>query len=264
MLRGRVSPPLRVGATTNDNVHRTHPAIGGSVACAGLAYPDAQPAATSLFNWWALPVACAQLLSGGWPVADRIDRALAVGESPFAIEQDVAWSPGQLAAGQVRRLARPRIERGRAPWRRTSSTASRPLMERALAERQTDKWPVLVLHLDFKTNEPEHHRAVWDLLVRPSRLVDHGRAARRPGNRDAISCRAIAGPHRKRPGQEAMFFERLHVGDRLLLFGTTPSPAMPPSDDPESAPRWRRPHPRRRWCRGRPPITVAGPTSPGM
>jgi hypothetical protein len=39
-------------------------------------------------------------------------------------------------------------------------------MERALAENRRDTWPILVLHLDFKMNEPAHHDAIWELLGR--------------------------------------------------------------------------------------------------
>ena len=40
----------------------------------------------------------------------------------------------------------------------------RPLMEQALKEKRRDSWPLMVLHLDFKTNEPAHHQAIWELL----------------------------------------------------------------------------------------------------
>ena len=60
-----------------------------------------------------------------------------------------------------------RCEAGRAPSRPCEEyffDRVRPLIERALASGQQDRWPVVVLHLDFKSNEREHHRAVWDLL----------------------------------------------------------------------------------------------------
>ena len=40
----------------------------------------------------------------------------------------------------------------------------RPLIETALRDNRKDTWPVMVLHLDFKTNEPAHHQAIWELL----------------------------------------------------------------------------------------------------
>ena len=40
----------------------------------------------------------------------------------------------------------------------------RPIVEKALREGNPADWPLVTLNLDLKTNEPEHHRALWDLL----------------------------------------------------------------------------------------------------
>ena len=100
---------------------------------------------------------------GQW--GDRIQRALAVRTSEIAIEQDVAW------------FVDPSTGRGRivvshdAKPDGTEPTLEahffdrvRPIVEAALRDNRKDTWPVMVLHLDFKTNEPAHHQAVWDLL----------------------------------------------------------------------------------------------------
>ena len=42
-------------------------------------------------------------------------------------------------------------------------------MERALTERREYRWPLVVLHLDFKTNQPAHHRAVLSSTPMPCR-----------------------------------------------------------------------------------------------
>ena len=47
----------------------------------------------------------------------------------------------------------------------------RPVMDAALAAPRPDTWPLVVLHLDFKTNERAHHRAIWDLLGRHERWL---------------------------------------------------------------------------------------------
>ena len=81
------------------------------------------------------------------------------------IEQDIAFAP-RNAPGDRSVVAHDAKLAGAgalAPAA-TSSIASGRVLERALAAGQKQQWPVVVLHLDFKSNEREHHRAVWDLL----------------------------------------------------------------------------------------------------
>src|SRR5688500_15019873 len=102
---------------------------------------------------------------GRW--GDRIERALAVRTSGVAIEQDVAWFVDP-ATGR----GRPVVSHDAKPDGTEPTLEAhffdrvRPLMERALKENRRDTWPVMVLHLDFKTNEPAHHQAIWELLGR--------------------------------------------------------------------------------------------------
>ncbi|MGE3492358.1 MAG: hypothetical protein AB7N29_20310, partial [Vicinamibacterales bacterium] len=168
---------------------------------------------------------------GRW--LDRIDRALGTGLARVAIEQDVAWvppadgRPGRSVVSHDTGLS------GTEPALEQHFFARiRPLMERALAENRRERWPLLVLHLDFKSNEPEHHQAVWDLLARHRSWLT-------TAERVSDTSRVMpfqAGPllvlTENGPGQEAAFSERVLIGDRLLLFGTTPSPVLPPSEDP--------------------------------
>lgn len=163
---------------------------------------------------------------GHW--ADRLARALATGAMPMAIEQDLAWAP---AAGG--RPGRPVVSHDR-ELQGTEPTLDehffarvRPLMERALADNRREQWPLLVLHLDFKTNEPEHHQAVWSLLARHR---DWLTTVEKTADAAAVTPFRF-GPllvlTENGPGQERHFFERLLVGERLLLFGTIPGPTLP-------------------------------------
>ncbi len=171
---------------------------------------------------------------GHWP--DRLDRALATGAMPMAIEQDLAWAPA--ADGRPGRsvVSHDPELRGTEPTLEEHFFARvRPLMERALAENRQDQWPLLVLHLDFKTHEPEHHQAVWDLLAHHRRwltTVDKtaDAATVTPFSRGPLLVLTENGP-----GQERYFFERLLVGDRLLLFGTTPGPTLPEIESADRA-----------------------------
>lgn len=169
---------------------------------------------------------------GQW--ADRIDRALATGARHLAIEQDIAWHVDSSTG------------RGRSVVSHEAKTTGtepaldahffdrvRPTMERALAEDRRDTWPILILHLDFKTNEPAHHEAIWELLGRHERwLTTADRVA------DERSVQPFApGPllviTEAGPNQADTFHARVPVGGRLRLFGTIPPVTFPSAKTPE-------------------------------
>ena len=103
---------------------------------------------------------------GRW--TDRLERALATSSRPLGLSRISFWDP----AGRRPVLAHATPLTGQEPpLEEHFFNRVRPVIERALAEDRRDTWPVVVLHLDFKTNEPEHHRAVWDLLGSTSRLT---------------------------------------------------------------------------------------------
>ena len=104
-----------------------------------------------------------------------------------------------------------------------------PLLDRALEENRRERWPVVVLHLDFKTNEPDHHAAVWALLQEHQRWLT---TAPRVADERAVQP-LTTGPllvlTEAGDGQAATFHDAVPVGEPLLLFGTVP-PAPAPAD----------------------------------
>ena len=185
--------------------------------------------------------------------------------SDIAIEQDVAW------------FVDPATGRGRivvshdAKPDGTEPTLEahffdrvRPLVEAALRDNRKDTWPVMVLHLDFKTNEPAHHQAVWDLLGKyeswlttAERVADEQRVT--PFTPGPLLVLTEAGQN-----QVDTFYTRVPVGGRLRLFGTIPPVTLPGGQHRRRA-RGRRSLGARRTCSSPParPTTGAGPTSPG-
>src|SRR3954462_5485183 len=95
---------------------------------------------------------------------DRIDRALGTG-LPLAIEQDLFWYRDP-ATGEARSIVgHGQPFSGREPgMREYFFERIRPIVEKALQENRRDDWPIITLNLDFKSDEPEHHAAVWKLL----------------------------------------------------------------------------------------------------
>jgi hypothetical protein len=154
---------------------------------------------------------------GKW--SDRLARALATG-LPLAIEQDLVWvrdprtglGRSVLSHGGQITGAEPTLEE-------YFFGQIRPLVERALSVDRRADWPLVTLNLDFKTDEPEHHRAVWDLLGRyESWLVTAVRTASavdvqplRPGPLLVLTGAADA--------QEQSFHDAVPVGATLRLFG---------------------------------------------
>ncbi len=102
--------------------------------------------------------------------ADRIDRALATG-LPLAIEQDLAWC--RSASGAFAPLVSHETAcTGTEPTLEAHFFERvRPLMEAALARGPSSDWPLVTLNLDFKSNEAEHHAAVWELLGKYERWL---------------------------------------------------------------------------------------------
>src|SRR5690348_10173818 len=89
---------------------------------------------------------------GQWK--DRIERALSTG-FPVAIEQDLAWYLDP-ATGQGRAVVSHSDKpAGAEPTlREYFFERVRPIVERELASGDRSRWPVIVLHFDFKSVTP--------------------------------------------------------------------------------------------------------------
>jgi hypothetical protein len=151
---------------------------------------------------------------------DRLDRALRAARGTIAIEQDLVWDArrGQSVVSHEPTLA------GNEPTLEDHFFVRvAPMLDGALAEDDRRSWPRHVLHLDFKTNEPAHHAAVWALLGRYERWLT---TAPR-GTSDAVQP-LTRGPllvlTEQGDGQERAFYDVLPVGARLRVFGTVPGP----------------------------------------
>ncbi len=153
---------------------------------------------------------------------DRLRRALSAG-TPVAIEQDLVWYHDPRTG-----VARSVVSHGPPISGREPSLdeylfkAIRPIIEQALKENHREAWPVVTLNLDFKTNEPEHHAAVWALLGRyeswlttARRLNGNEVAALEPGPLLVLTGEADE--------QERSFHDSVPVGGRLRLFGAVHS-----------------------------------------
>ncbi len=162
--------------------------------------------------------------------ADRLARALAATRGTVAIEQDVVWDATRRQSVVSHDLELD----GREPTLEAhffAAVAER--LERALELRATASWPVIVLHLDFKTNEPEHHAAIWSLLGRYQRWLTTAPRVDAGAGVQSLSPGPLLVLTEQGDGQERMFHDAVPVGTALRLFGTVPAAAASDIDAPE-------------------------------
>src|SRR5262245_10605963 len=155
---------------------------------------------------------------GSW--GDRIDRALKTG-FPVGIEQDLTWA-GRPVVSHTTELT------GSEPTLRAHFFERvRPIVEKALAENDRRRWPLIIVHFDFKSEEPELLRAVWDLLgeyeswITTTRKTANARDLARFEPKPLLVLTEDSDP------QENVFFTRLRVGEKLRLFGSAHTAAIP-------------------------------------
>lgn len=167
---------------------------------------------------------------GRW--ADRIDRALGTGIRPIVIEQDVALA--QRGGQPVSVVTHDTELTGDEPtlqdyfFKRVA-----PLMDAALAANERRQWPVVVLHLDFKSNEPAHHQAVWRLLQQHQRWLTTAPKVAAGAPPTQVTAGPLLVLTENGDGQMASFFDAVATGGRLLLFGSAPAPEAARIEDPD-------------------------------
>ncbi len=160
---------------------------------------------------------------GQW--ADRIERALATG-TPLAIEQDLYWAK----APETERLA-PVVAHDDDALNGAPTLESyffdriRPVMEQALRDNQRAEWPLIVLNLDFKDNNPRHLDAVWELLGRHESWLTTATRTDDPQVLAPLSIGPLMVLSGSDSAQRRRFHDNVPVGATLRVFGAmVPAP----------------------------------------
>jgi hypothetical protein len=164
---------------------------------------------------------------------DRIDRALSAG-TPLAIEQDLA---GYTDAKTGRTW--PVVTHGE-PVFGTEPTLEqyffekvKPIVEKALAEGNHGDWPLITLNLDFKENKPATLAAVLALLEEYRPWLTTAVKSSDPTAVNPLDVRPILVLTGESDAQQAVFYDQLKAGDRVLLFGAIHSEGKDPTAAPE-------------------------------
>jgi hypothetical protein len=152
--------------------------------------------------------------------ADRVDRALKTG-FPVGIEQDLAW------------FQDPNSKEGRVVVSHKTGTTGtepdekqyffehvRPMIERELKSGDQSRWPLIVLHFDFKDVRPELLHAVWKMLGEYEDWITTAPVTADPHQLGAFNRRPILVLTEDSDAQEKVFFNEVPQGARLRIFGS--------------------------------------------
>jgi hypothetical protein len=172
---------------------------------------------------------------GKW--ADRIDRALSTG-LPVAIEQDLVWYTDPATGVGRSVVSHGGSDAATEPtFEEYFFLKVKPIMEKALAGNRREDWPLIVLNLDFKTNEPAHHAAVWALLGKYEAWLTTaertaGASADAPAPLRVGPMLVLTGGNDK---QQVSFYDSVPAGQRLRLFGAIADVRASGADQKERA-----------------------------
>lgn len=154
---------------------------------------------------------------GRW--SDRIDRALA-GGTPAAIEQDLFWyRPDPSRSGRSVVAHGLPVDGSEPSMEHYFFERVRPLVEDALRNPDHSHWPIITLNLDIKTEEPEHLRAIRELLTKYQTWLT---TTTRTSDASRVE-KLMAGPilvlNGPSDAQQKIFYDEIPVGGKLLTFG---------------------------------------------
>jgi len=204
-----------------------------------------------MLSWGAASAADLAFLNRGHPVLDahncypydgrwndRARRALDSG-FPVSIEQDLAWYVDpKTGKGRVVVSHRP-SPIGREPTLRAYFFKQvRPVIEKALAEKKRDEWPLIILHFDFKDTQPAILAAVWHLLGEYEPWISTAIKTSDPNRLSPIDRKPILVVTEDSDAQAKVFFDDVPIGGRLRLFGSAHTGEPPPGVGPAQLAHW--------------------------
>jgi hypothetical protein len=166
---------------------------------------------------------------------DRLERALTVG-FPVAIEQDLAWyidpatNLGQVVVTHEARTT------GKEPTLREHFFEHvRPIVERELRQNDRARWPLIILHFDFKSNDPQLLQSVWNLLDEYRDWITTVVKTADPHDLAPFDPKPLLVLTEDSNAQEDVFFKRIPVGAQLRVFGSAHTKRLPGNSDRERA-----------------------------
>jgi hypothetical protein len=146
--------------------------------------------------------------------ADRIDRALGTG-TPVGIEQDIAWYQGRAVVSHASQT------NGSEPQLKDYFFERvRPIIEKALRENKPETWPLIILHFDFKDNQPALLHEVWKVLGQYRDWISTAQKNNDPHKLTPLNLRPLLVLTEDSDEQEKVFFDEVKSSEQLRLFGS--------------------------------------------
>jgi len=96
----------------------------------------------------------------------------------------------------------------------------RPIIEKALAENDRARWPLIILHFDFKSLDKKLLRAVWDLLGEYQSWITTAPQTADPHQLAPFDPKPLLVLTEDADAQERVFFRDIPPGARLRVFGS--------------------------------------------
>ncbi len=155
---------------------------------------------------------------GQW--ADRITRALRSG-FPVAIEQDLAWNVDATTGKGRIVVTHSATTKGNEPSLKDHFFETvRPIIEKALRDNNRQQWPLIVLHFDFKDNQPALLHAAWDILGEYESWITTAPKSAEKNRLEEFSAKPLLVLTEDSDAQEKVFYDEVPIGARLRLFGS--------------------------------------------
>src|SRR3569833_77556 len=149
---------------------------------------------------------------GKW--ADRIDRALATGY-PVGIEQDLAWHVDPAVGTGSVVVSHAAETTGLEPSLKAYFFERvRPLVEAELKKNDRTRWPLIIVHFDFKDNQEPLLRAVWKLLGVFEPWLTTATKTVNPSDISGMDVKPILALTEDSDAQEQVFFREIPIGSK--------------------------------------------------
>ncbi len=164
---------------------------------------------------------------GAW--AARVERARRVG-FPAGIEQDLASYQGRVVVSHT-----DKTKGGEPLLRDYFFERVRPIVEEALRKNDHSRWPLIILHFDFKSNEAPLLHAVWDLLGQYESWITTATKTADAHELSPFDVKPLLVLTETPDEQEEVFFREVPVGGKLRLFGSAKTNEIASKDKQERA-----------------------------
>ncbi|MEO8027308.1 MAG: hypothetical protein ABI823_12585, partial [Bryobacteraceae bacterium] len=141
--------------------------------------------------------------------------------TPVAIEQDLAWYVDKATGKGEIVVAHSDQATGAEPTLRAHFFERvRPMIEAALKRNDRAKWPLIVVHFDFKGKEVALFEAVWKLLGDYEPWITTAKRGSDSSVLAAFDAKPLLVLTEESDAQEKVFFDQVPVGAKLRLFGS--------------------------------------------